>query len=116
MYIITNKNTAIGFLKVGPKKLFYRDYVGKIIEMSPLCVLDFYVYESVQRGGYGKKLFDRMLNTENADPSKLAYDRPSPKLLAFLKKYYGLTNYIPQNNNYVIYQEYFDPNWKMVFF
>ena len=77
--------------------------------MTPLCVLDFYVYETVQRAGYGKKIFEKMLEFEKADPAKLAYDRPSPKLLAFLKKHYLLTDYIPQNNSYVIYQDYFVP-------
>lgn len=54
MYVKTEGKTVIGFLKVGPKKLFIRDLVGKIYEISPLCVLDFYVYETVQRSGYGK--------------------------------------------------------------
>ena len=30
-------------------------------EVSPLCVLDFYVHESKQRCGYGKALFEAML-------------------------------------------------------
>ena len=50
-----------------------------------------------------------MLEGEKAKSAKLAYDRPSPKLLAFLKKHYGLVNYIPQNNNYVVYNQYFSP-------
>lgn len=37
----------------------------------------------------------------------MAYDRPSPKLIAFLRKHYKLTDYIPQNNNYVIFDSYF---------
>ena len=28
--------------------------MGSIKELKPLCVLDFYVHESVQRGGIGK--------------------------------------------------------------
>ena len=31
-------------------------------EVSPLCVLDFYVHESRQRCGHGKLLFEAMLN------------------------------------------------------
>ncbi len=27
-----------------------------------------------------------------------------------MKKHYGLAKYIPQNNNYVIYDKYFDKN------
>ena len=40
-------------------------------------------------------------------PDKLAYDRPSEKLIGFLKKHYGLAKYVPQNNNYVIFDRYF---------
>lgn len=48
-----------------------------------------------------------MINHEKIHPEKIAYDRPSDKLLKFLKKYYNLRNYIPQNNNFVIFDEYF---------
>ena len=48
-----------------------------------------------------------MLETEGTSASKLGYDRPSPKLLGFLKKHYGLADYIPQNNNFVVYSQYF---------
>jgi alpha-tubulin N-acetyltransferase 1 len=39
--------------------------------------------------------------------SKLAYDRPSEKLISFLKKHYNLSSYISQNNNYVIFDRFF---------
>jgi hypothetical protein len=52
-------------------------------------------------------LFEYMLNFENIQPKILAYDRPSQKLLGFLKKHYGLNQYIPQNNNYVVFNDYF---------
>eukprot|EP01022_Parablepharisma_sp_SALTPOND_P011713 TRINITY_DN1496_c0_g1_i1.p2 TRINITY_DN1496_c0_g1~~TRINITY_DN1496_c0_g1_i1.p2 ORF type:complete len:333 (+),score=41.50 TRINITY_DN1496_c0_g1_i1:124-999(+) len=118
VYIKTDGTKAVGFLKVGKKKLFIRNSVGKIFEISPLCVLDFYVHESVQRCGYGKvfvecdkkqQIFEKMLEVEKAHPVKLAYDRPSPKLLGFLKKHYGLVDYVPQNNNFVVYNQYFAP-------
>jgi alpha-tubulin N-acetyltransferase 1 len=48
-------------LKVGVKKLFIRNEMGTIKEISPLCVLDFYVHESVQRSGLGKMIFEKML-------------------------------------------------------
>jgi len=51
-------------LKVGYKKLFVRNRSGLIVEMNPLSVLDFYVSEKVQRGGYGKELFEFMLQNE----------------------------------------------------
>lgn len=51
-----------------------------------------------------------MLVLEKIEPNKIAYDKPSPKLLGFLKKYYGLVDYIPQNNNFVVYNSYFITN------
>lgn len=66
-------------------------------------MLDFYVHESCQRGGIGKQLFEFMLSRENTSPEKLAYDRPSPKLIAFLAKHYSLKHYVPQNNNFVVF-------------
>lgn len=47
-------NCVIGFIKVGVKKLFVRDYLANYNEISPICVLDFYVHESQQRNGHGK--------------------------------------------------------------
>jgi alpha-tubulin N-acetyltransferase 1 len=44
-------NKVLGLLKVGVKKLFIRNDSGAIKEINPLCVLDFYVHESVQRNG-----------------------------------------------------------------
>ena len=75
--------------------------------MSPLCVLDFYVHESVQRGGHGKALFETMLKNENVNPRKLAYDRPSAKLKGFVAKHYGLKSHVTQNNNFVVFDDYF---------
>ncbi len=54
MYLLSNKSQAIGFLKIGKKKLFIRDEKGTISEINPKCVLDFYVNEKCQRSGYGK--------------------------------------------------------------
>jgi hypothetical protein len=38
----------------------------------------------------------------------LAYDRPSHKYISFLKKHYNLYDYFPQNNNFVVFKDYFD--------
>jgi alpha-tubulin N-acetyltransferase 1 len=76
--------------------------------MNPLSVLDFYVHESAQRGGHGKELFDKMLQTEGVEARKLAFDRPSPKLKSFLRKHFNLKDYVTQNNNYVVYDDYFN--------
>lgn len=97
-------NAVIGMIKVGSRKLFIRNANGQIKEITPLCVLDFYVHESVQRGGHGKSIFEDMLQRENGvHPAKIAYDRPSSKLIGFLSKHYGLKSYVPQNNNYVVF-------------
>ena len=51
-----------------------------------------------------------MLHREgDVHPAKIAYDRPSPKLIGFLAKHYGLRNYVPQNNNYIVFSQYWDP-------
>ncbi|KAJ3272107.1 Alpha-tubulin N-acetyltransferase 1 [Terramyces sp. JEL0728] len=95
------KYSIVGMLKVGTKNLFVVDSNNRHIEISPLCVLDFYIDEKLQRRGYGKRL-----QIEFVSPSHLAYDRPSSKFLAFLKKNYNLVDYIPQANNFVIFRQF----------
>ena len=75
-------------------------------EMEPCCVLDFYVHESSQRGGWGSLLFDTFLRREDRHPARLAYDRPSPKLVAFMAKHHNLRAFAKQNNNFVVFDEY----------
>jgi len=88
-------NRVIGLIKVGVRKLFVHRETGAMKEISPLCVLDFYVHESIQRGGYGKIIFEYMLKREGVRPEKFAYDRPSGKLIGFLGKHYDLKNFVP---------------------
>ena len=107
IFIKAEQNKVLGFIKVGYKKLFLRDRNYNYHEINTLCVLDFYVHESIQRRGIGKQLFDYMLKFEKKHPTELAYDRPSIKLLSFLKKYFGLNDFIQQNNNYVVFDEFF---------
>ncbi|GAB9467271.1 GNAT acetyltransferase [Globisporangium polare] len=109
LYIAHSPSTggAIGFLKTGVKHLFYVNPKGEYSESDPLCVLDFYVTEEYQRSGIGLQLFQRLLETERVEPRQLAYDRPSPKLFAFLRKHCGLTDFFPQPNNFVIFDDYF---------
>lgn len=107
MYLKVEGKKAIGFIKIGHRKLFIRTRTNALVEMTPLCVLDFYVSERCQRGGFGKEIFDAMLEVEQTSAHRLAYDRPSGKLLPFLAKHFGLKSYVPQNNNYVVYDEYF---------
>ena len=82
--------------QVGKKNLFLLDRGGKQHEVTSNCILDFYVHESRQRTGCGKRIFEFMLADQGLHPTFMAIDRPSPKLLGFLRKYYGLANPIPQ--------------------
>ena len=70
-------------------------------------MLDFYVSEEWQRRGIGRRLFDHMIACEQTTPELVAYDRPSPKLLAFLRKHFGLQQFAPQRNNFVIFDAFF---------
>lgn len=108
LYLMCCEKKCIGIIKVGVKKLFIRRSNGSLVEMEPLCVLDFFVHESEQRNGYGKVLYEFMLRTEGVEPRQLAIDRPSPKFLGFLKKHYHLCEYVPQSNNFVVFNAYFD--------
>ena len=57
--------TMRGLLRVGERQLFvHRDPNGPYVQVSPTCVLDFYVHESCQRKGDGRQLFDAMLAHE----------------------------------------------------
>jgi GNAT superfamily N-acetyltransferase len=80
---------------------------GAYDAVNASCVLDFYVCESCQRQGVGKALFDFVLTYLSTRPNLLAYDRPSPKLVAFLAKNYGLLHGIMQPNNFMIFREFF---------
>lgn len=120
IYLLAENNTAMGLLKVGTKCLFVEppprvaargqvlEQEASFREINPVCVLDFYVHESCQRSGFGRLLFDTMLEHEKLHPAQFAYDRPSPKLIGFLKKHFGLVHYQPQNNNFVVFNEFFD--------
>ncbi|XP_047414197.1 alpha-tubulin N-acetyltransferase 1 isoform X7 [Sciurus carolinensis] len=101
------KGAIIGFLKVGYKKLFVLDDREAHNEVEPLCILDFYIHESLQRHGHGRELFQHMLQKERVEPHQLAIDRPSQKLLKFLNKHYNLETTVPQVNNFVIFEGFF---------
>lgn len=101
------RGVIVGFLKVGYKKLFLLDRHGVHVEAEPLCVLDFYVAENLQRHGYGLELFEFMLQHKNLQPVQMAYDRPSPKFLSFLAKHFCLTESVPQVNNFVVFEGFF---------
>jgi hypothetical protein len=106
--MLSTGSTVVGFLRMGIKHLYAMGLTGGHFQISPLCVLDFYVNESCQRNGFGKEIFEFMLSNEPdlAGPHKLAYDRPSSKLRGFLQKHYRLHKIIPQANNFLIFQEF----------
>lgn len=107
IFIKSKGNAVIGFLRVGLRKLFLSDGETNFMEYTTNCVLDFYVYHSLQKQGNGKLLFDKMLRFLNTQPYKLAYDTPNKKMLNFLYKHYSLNNVIKQNNSYIIFKEFF---------
>lgn len=98
----------LGILKTGPKNLFVRKSGGTALKELPNhpCVLDFYVHETAQRSGWGRALIDAHLQHTGLRPVQLAYDRPSPKLLAFNAKHFGLSYFTPQDNNFVLYDAF----------
>jgi alpha-tubulin N-acetyltransferase 1 len=108
IYLFSSDAEIRGLLKVGPKHLYYWRKDGSQIEIDALCVLDFYVVEAAQRAGVGRRLFDAALAREDVDARRLAYDKPSAKMLPFLKKHYGLEAHAPQPNNFVIFDAFFD--------
>lgn len=94
---------CVGYIKYGIKDLYFYHKNGKVSQCSPLCLLDFYVDESMQRGGLGIALFRQMLEQTGTVPHDIAYDRPSPKLIAFMRKHFNMVNPDLQPNRYAIY-------------
>ncbi|XP_049267775.1 alpha-tubulin N-acetyltransferase 1-like, partial [Rhipicephalus sanguineus] len=99
--------TVLGLLKVGFKQLFLRDGHGRLCQVRPLCLLDFYVHQSRQRKGYGRRLFDKMAQTEQIAASQLAIDQPSEKMLAFMERHFSLTHPLPQSNHFAVFPGFF---------
>lgn len=89
-----------------------QDELNRTADITPLCLLDFYVDNRVQRQGNGKRLFDHVVKIEFCQPHEFAYDRPSPKCLEFLRRQYKLSQCIlinkdvTQANHYVLFNEY----------
>ncbi len=122
--LITARDQAghlVGYLKYGFKDLFFYNKKGKVTEFpSCTCLLDFYVSHKLQRNGVGLALFREFLarmdeqwassasasttGIERFGPEVVAYDRPSPKLISFMRKHYGLTQPDLQPNRYTIFE------------
>lgn len=119
LYLLTDltrgskkEGVVVGLLKMGQKNLYLFNPAGQCVQKNTNCVLDFYVHESMQRMGCGNILFEHMLEDMNVNAHQLAVDKPSEKFLCFLKKHYGLSQIVPQNNHFVVYSEFFDDCFK----
>lgn len=54
------------------------------------------------------QLFDAFLEAEELQPGALAYDLPSPKLLAFMTKHYGLHSPISFTNSFAVFPPFIE--------
>ncbi|XP_050441424.1 alpha-tubulin N-acetyltransferase 1-like [Adelges cooleyi] len=99
---------VVGILKMGLKKLYLYDKEGSRSEEMVYCLLDFYIHETRQRKGYGKRLFEYMLMDTDMEAKHLAIDKPTKKLLQFMWKHYSLSKLVNQGNNFVIFEEFFN--------
>lgn len=62
MYDWTSFVSCSGMLLYFPPQ----DRQGMHIEAEPLCILDFYITENLQRHGYGLELFEFMLKVKDS--------------------------------------------------
>ncbi|KAF0766730.1 alpha-tubulin N-acetyltransferase 1-like [Aphis craccivora] len=113
IYMMTDQKTpvnfaVVGILKMGWKKLYLRNKNGTSSETLVYCLLDFYIHESKQRQGYGKRLIEYMLQDIKLNVKQLVIDKPTTNLLQFMWKNFQLSKCVNQGNNFVIYEEFFD--------
>ncbi|VDN53267.1 unnamed protein product [Dracunculus medinensis] len=104
----SGRNIIIGLLKIGYKNLYLTDEKNQTYQTTPLCILDFYIHDSLQRRGYGHTLFDYMLQCEKSSASEVAIDKPSDSLIQFMGKHYDLKDPIWQTINFVVYASFFE--------
>ena len=102
---------VLGLAKSGRKRLYLHGCPGAgadaLREVTPVCLLDFFVHHSVQRQGWGRALLGALLSAEQQTPEALAYDRPSPKLIAFMARHFALSTWRPQTNAFVVFEPMF---------
>lgn len=108
LYILLDDDgtKVLGFVKAGPRHLFLWDPAGVQFEMNPICLLDFFTFQTEQRKGYGRKMIDKMLSDYDLLMQQVPIDRPSSLCLKFMKKHFGLSEYVPQNNNFVVFNQF----------
>lgn len=102
LLLAVDGDRCLGILKGGIKHLFMLDSQNETHEMDAMCCLDFYTHETVQRRGIGTQLFRAMELHTHISAQGWAFDRPSPKLLAFLSKVYGMQGFKAQPNNFLM--------------
>jgi alpha-tubulin N-acetyltransferase 1 len=51
-------------------------------------------------------MIDRMLREEGLEMAAVPIDRPSNSCLSFMKKHFGLTEFLHQANNFVVFDEF----------
>ncbi|KRW99484.1 hypothetical protein PPERSA_07969 [Pseudocohnilembus persalinus] len=67
LFLKVFQNKVQGILRIGKKNLFYSDRTGKMINIQPMCLLDFYIHESCQRSGIGKTKENANLNSNKSE-------------------------------------------------
>jgi alpha-tubulin N-acetyltransferase 1 len=109
MYILTEGGKKVmGFVKVGVRNLFLWDRKGVQHEKKVLCLLDFFTYPICQRQGHGRRMINAMLEDQGLTMRQIPIDRPSALCLAFMKKHFGLAEFLSQSNNFVVFEEFWD--------
>lgn len=87
----------------------YTAHTSSLQKITPCCLLEFVVVESLQHRGLGRLLFDAMMSGESVqDPCKIAYYRPSDAMSAFLTKHFGLTGGKKVAESYLLFDKYFE--------
>ena len=107
VYMKVKGSRVEGMMVVGSRTVMYRDDRGKCVDISPLCVVDFYVHDRLQRRGIGIGIFSKMMKSEKIAVNKIAYDRPSPAILQFVSKYFDLWKHTQQSSGVLVYDAYF---------
>lgn len=96
----------LGFIRVGYRNLYF-DIDGQLKNVKNcFAALDFYVRS--QRNGLGFLVFSQALKIcSDRSPQAIAYDRPSPSMVSFLKKHFKLEPPRSHHNHYAIYDNSF---------
>jgi alpha-tubulin N-acetyltransferase 1 len=106
MLISEDGKKALGFVKVGTRNLFLWDRRAVQHQKRCVCLLDFFTCPTCQRQGHGKKMIDAMLEDQGLNMVQVPIDRPSNLCLSFMKRHFGLCEYVAQSNNFVVFDQF----------